>query len=584
MRVFVNHIGFDGTDYKTAVLELEQEAAEITAWLEADNVERHHGERYHVAVSGPERIPDWSEGCYYVLDFSDVRREGTYRLAGYADGKAFRSEIITVTGDFLSLRMVNASRAYLKGERSSGEWMKADRNVPFAGAREGTMDLHGGWYDATGDFGIHLTQLSHTAVYNPMQSLLPSYVCFDIADRMEKEELRDCRILKKELLDEAYWGADYAMRLHREGGGFIRSVDRGEAFSEEQRRSVDYEYFRFSGHEEDESYLAETIEEKHYETCMRSGAGLAAAVLASAARHNGASGEYPCGRYLQAAEESFQYMTEHNEQYSSDGTWNFLDRYCALAAAAELYEATCSEKYLEECRRFFRGMKDSAVSMEQGVWFTAREGELYFHPSDEGFPLIAMMKYGSLEPDEMRRKEAMDLVAQAFVHVLSISGKPFGYAAFTQKMGETETRRYFFPNDTKAAPWWQGENARIASLAAAALRFSWQKEAGEMSGALRKFAGHQLDWIMGCNPFDSCMIDGFGRNNIQYFFRNQYDFMNSPGGICNGITSREADDKGLEFIMAPTAECDDNWRWAEQWLPHACWYLNAMGWKLKRVK
>ena len=45
MRVFVNHIGFDGTDYKTAVLELEQEAAEITAWLEADNVERHHGER-----------------------------------------------------------------------------------------------------------------------------------------------------------------------------------------------------------------------------------------------------------------------------------------------------------------------------------------------------------------------------------------------------------------------------------------------------------------------------------------------------------------------------------------------------------
>ena len=84
MRVFVNHIGFDGTDYKTAVLELEQEAAEISAWLEADN-----GERYHVAVSSPERIPDWSEGCYYVLDFSDVRREGTYRLAGYADGEAF---------------------------------------------------------------------------------------------------------------------------------------------------------------------------------------------------------------------------------------------------------------------------------------------------------------------------------------------------------------------------------------------------------------------------------------------------------------------------------------------------------------
>lgn len=201
MRVFANHIGFDKTDDKTAVLELEKEAAELTAWLEADD-----GERYDVSVSGPERIPDWSEGCYYVLDFSDVRREGTYRIAGNADGKAFRSEIIPITGYFLNLRMVNASRAYLKGERSSGEWLKADRNVPFKGVGEGTLDLHGGWYDATGDFGIHLTQLSHTAVFNPMQSLLPSYVCFDLVGRMEREELQDCRILKKELLDEAYWG------------------------------------------------------------------------------------------------------------------------------------------------------------------------------------------------------------------------------------------------------------------------------------------------------------------------------------------------------------------------------------------
>ena len=34
MRVFANHIGFDKTDDKTAVLELEKEAAELTAWLD----------------------------------------------------------------------------------------------------------------------------------------------------------------------------------------------------------------------------------------------------------------------------------------------------------------------------------------------------------------------------------------------------------------------------------------------------------------------------------------------------------------------------------------------------------------------
>ena len=45
----------------------------------------------------------------------------------------------------------------------------------------------------------------------------------------------------------------------------------------------------------------------------------------------------------------------------------------------------------------------------------------YTHLSDEGFPLIAMMKYGSLEPDEMRRKEAMDLVAPvSYTHLFLV--------------------------------------------------------------------------------------------------------------------------------------------------------------------
>ncbi len=64
MRVFANHIGFDKTDDKTAVLELEKEAAELTAWLEADD-----GERYDVSVSGPERIPDWSEAAITFWTF-----------------------------------------------------------------------------------------------------------------------------------------------------------------------------------------------------------------------------------------------------------------------------------------------------------------------------------------------------------------------------------------------------------------------------------------------------------------------------------------------------------------------------------
>lgn len=575
MKIYANHIGFEQSDYKTAVLETKQEITTIEIRAEGED-----GARFPVNISKPHRIVEWSDACYYILEFSHIRTPGNYRIAGTADGIRFRSEVIPVTGYSLHLRMVNAARTYFKGERASGEWLKADRKVPFDGKREGLLDLHGGWYDATGDFGVHLTQLSHTAVYNPMQSLLPSYVCFDIAERIEKEHLRDCRILKKELLDEAYWGADYAMRLYREGGSFIRSVDRGEAFGEKQNRKIDYEYFRFSGHEEDQSYLAEEIQDKNYETGLRSGAGLAVAALAQAARSGGASGEYACEEYLHTAQKAFSYILENNEKHISDGVWNFLDWYCGLAAAVELYKTTGKEEYLEKCRYLEKGMEKYLIEMEEGIWFTSRGKEMYFHPSDEGFPLLLLIKYAESEPRKDHRKRVTGIVKKAFGHLISISESPFGYAAFTWKKEEKETNRYFFPHDTKAAPWWQGENGRIASLAAAALKFSRMREAEEVKDKLIIFAGRQLNWIMGCNPFDSCMIEGFGRNNIQYFYKNQYNFINSPGGICNGITAGENNDSGIEFIMEPSENCDDNWRWAEQWLPCAAWYLYAEGWKL----
>lgn len=573
--MYVNHIGFEKSDYKIAVLESETEMTELNVWVEEEN-----GDRFSVNVSGFHRIRDWSDACYCSLDFSHIQKPGKYRIAGIADGIRFQSEVILITGYFLHLRMVNASRIYFKSERASGEWLKADRSLSFQGKRKGKLDLHGGWYDATGDFGIHLTQLSHTAVYNPMQSLLPAYVCFDVAERMGGEKLRDCRILKKELLDEAYWGADYGMRLYREGSSFIRSVDRGEAFGDGWQRKIDYEYFHFSGHEDDQSYLAEEIEDKNYETGLRSGAGLAVAVLAQAAGQGGASGDFTCEEYLHTAQKAFDYLMENNERHVSDGSWNFLDWYCGLAAALELYKTTGAEEYLQKCRELERGMERYLIRMEEGIWFTSCKKELYFHPSDEGFPLLVLIKYSQAESRKEDKKRVLKLLKEAFRHLISISQNPFGYAAFTWKKDGKERNRCFFPHDTKAAPWWQGENGRIASLAAAALRFAGMKEAEEVKDKLILFAQRQLDWIMGCNPFDSCMIDGFGRNNIQYFFGNQYDFMNSPGGICNGITARESDDSGLEFIMEPTKDCNDNWRWAEQWLPNGAWYLYAEGWKL----
>jgi len=119
--------------------------------------------------------------------------------------------------------------------------------------------------------------------------------------------------------------------------------------------------------------------------------------------------------------------------------------------------------------------------------------------------------------------------------------------------------------------------AAAARLAASAFGRAGGGPDGPFAGKLRTFGRDQLDWILGLNPYDACMLHGKGRNNIAYMFFDSYEYTNAPGGICNGITGGASDPEGIDFGLryAETGK-DDDWRWAEQWLPHAAWYLLAV--------
>lgn len=113
---------------------------------------------------------------------------------------------------------------------------------------------------------------------------------------------------------------------------------------------------------------------------------------------------------------------------------------------------------------------------------------------------------------------------------------PFGYArqyVQTKKLGRKA--RFFFPHDTRAAPWWQGENARIASLATAARRaLPLFTDDSVFSKKLRTYATDQLNWILGLNPFDASMLQGVGHNNPEYLFSA---VGNTPSGQAASSTA-----------------------------------------------
>jgi len=84
----------------------------------------------------------------------------------------------------------------------------------------------------------------------------------------------------------------------------------------------------------------------------------------------------------------------------------------------------------------------------------------------------------------------------------------------------------------------------------------------------------QLDWILGKNPFEVCMMEGHGANTYPAYPAGKNAKV--QGGICNGITARDSDENDIQWMAGPGAEGWENWRWIEQWLPHNAWYLTAV--------
>jgi hypothetical protein len=76
------------------------------------------------------------------------------------------------------------------------------------------------------------------------------------------------------------------------------------------------------------------------------------------------------------------------------------------------------------------------------------------------------------------------------------------------------------------------------------------------------------------------MLMGSGHGEAAYMFFRSYKYTNAPGAIINGITASDddEDEDGIAFNegFAVTGR-DEDWRWTEQWLPHAAWYLYAVG-------
>lgn len=572
MKILINQMGYRTGCPKTFIVQDTVDKG----WKKFRLTDVDGNSVYEQTLISVGNVANWHTGLYWTGDFSEFDDIGEYYLKVSDETGDTKSIELKIDNGQTNLRLISALTYYFKGQRDSGEWAAVDKNAKFNGKREGTHNIYGGWFDATGDLGIHMSHQTFTSYFNPQQLPFSVYSFFKSYEELEGKS-PNYTMVRRHLLDEGSFGADSLARRYVNNRSFLKSVNRENAYSiVNNTRKIGFELHHSSWQFGDASTMGkETVTDLNYETSFRSGGGIGIAALAIAARHPYPGTDFTVEDYINIAKKVYEYLRIHNDEINNDGRTNILDEYCALYAALELYKTTDEYGYLLDANEWGEALLKRIHSFGDYKYFTVDKELPYFHPSDEGMPIIALIELSKLsDNNELKKniKEGLNEVISGLLKITREVNNPFQYPRLTVQKNDQLRNQYFFPHDSAAAPWWQGENARIASLSLAIYK-AMKLDSRFLTSDNKEFVQNQIDWILGKNPFDSTMMEGYGRNPIQYHFNDRLDFINAPGGVVNGITSGLHDEDDIEFVTKPNKEVDDNWRWAEQWIPHASWLL-----------
>jgi Glycosyl hydrolase family 9 len=249
-----------------------------------------------------------------------------------------------------------------------------------------------------------------------------------------------------------------------------------------------------------------------------------------------------------------------------------------VLASLELWGASGREEYRVAATKLGSELLDfqnTTFSGNQrkirGFWYSSREDRSPFcnalFSALPGIALVQVVRRLPDSPNAPRWRDALQLHLDEYVLPLitrsSYEIVPYGifyntptpetYRSFAGEL----TYRYFMP--TRKEYWWLGINSHLECyavfLASAAQIFGRRN--------YRDVAYRQLEWVMGANPFSSCLMTGEGMRNP--YPHSRYIGL-IPGGIMNGIAGNAND----EPILDLNNQMD--WRTAEYWSPQNAYY------------
>lgn len=542
MQLLTNHIGYLERYPIRLVIQASEPFSSAKANLFDDNNQLIGSYPYDAA----QTVDKWHTGYCSELNLDGLTK-GQYTI--HVNGL---TQDITVMEQENYDHFSRIYTNYFTQQRSHGATDTKDKQSTIIDQPNKIVDLSGGWYDASGDTSKYLSHLSVANFMNPQQIPLVVYTLLCQVDLHAEQS-------QASILDEALFGLDFLCRAQDEAGYFYTNV-----FDNWNKQLDSREVCAFT--------TQEGYRNSHYQAAFREGAGMSIAALAKGARYD--------SRCLAIAEKGYKHLLTHNNAYCEDGSENIIDYYTALLAAIELYKAGSSIIQLDSIQKWADKLLACQSQDEVITGYFRSRADIdrpFTHSSDEGLPVIALLKAYEVLSDNNEKARLLTACQYWLNYLLTISNSvynPFHYPRhYAKPVGHPKTPSFFFPHANETGYWWQGENARLGSLSSAIYSYLTIVPDSDQYDELLILASAMRNWLFGMNPFDITMVYGEGHNWQK--LDKGHAFPNTIGGICNGITASLF--SPFDIAMMETDHYRQFWRWSEQWLPHTSWWLMALG-------
>jgi hypothetical protein len=533
IAVLVNQVGYDSHGTKILVVQVRDpqpgEPSDFELLTERDKVV-HRGKLTPRGRVHEGTASDWG-ARYWTGDFSGFRKSGSYRARIQVGSRQVLSFPFRIGKHLLVTQTVEFAARFFY-------WQRCGFAIPGIHAAchldDGKLspDLGTGYRDVAG--GWH-----DAGDYNKYNGYTPASVYALVAAARDPAGLLTPRA-RKQILEEAIWGGEFLYKMWQPGKGIMyNEVYSGWSHWGPPEKETD----NIPGNADDRPIR---------------GQGPSAIGCAAMAALAQASGQE---KYRKAAEDLWR---------GADQALKGATSPHMLLADLELHRLTKDNRYSDGAAR--RAEPLLKQQNADGLW-QPDIGEYGIRPA-------ALAMYARAYPASELSKSIQTALRRWLETSLRIAGNPFQLTPFSEGV--------FFRAYGGSNEWYVGQNTQYLSQAWALYL------AGELLGDARAgvMADRQIDWILGSNPINLCMMEGRGSYNLPLYHhaytgnsrRKKAGIPGQergaiPGAIPNGVCRPEGHlDKPFVFFGKITTlpPAPPPIGTTEPWLPHNAYYLQAI--------